>query len=409
MCLIPEGFSEYAADGAWRRDTEPPLDRDVIGWVQRPAGQDIWHPRAGRGVMLVTRGKASKDLGLAEVSPGTGAAQVLFEIPARWEGATYGIEALNSGSACYLMLEAAHHPPELWRVNLAGFSDHADGLSAECIFKLNPAQDSAPLGTGRIIEYRAQDGEIRRATLLLPPNYSEAKRLPVIVEVYGGGIGSEAVHVFGGSDAVLNWHLLSARGYAVLYPDMPLQRGEPMRQLSGLVLPAVDKLIDIGIADPSRLGLMGQSYGGYTTVALITQTKRFRAAVATAGMVDLVSHYGTVTDLGDSQWTGWAENGQGGVGGNLWEKRDAFIENSPLFYFDRVETPLMLVCGTRHPEEAAQACEAFNALRRLNKPVEMRLYENEDHWPGMWSEGAFRDMCAAITGWFDKYLAVPEA
>ena len=228
--------------------------------------------------------------------------------------------------------------------------------------------------------------------------------MPVIVQVYGGDDGSNALHFFGGDESVLNWQILAGQGYGVLYPDMAMKEGDPLRQLPGLVLPAVDKLVELGIADPERVGLMGHSFGGYCVLALLTLTTRFRAAVASAAAVNFTSFYGALTEGGDSMWLGWVERGQPRMGGSLWEKREAYIENSPLFYFDRVDTPLLLVCGTRHPEEAAQAGEAFSALRRLGKRVEARLYEGEDHPPVMWSEPSTRDLCSRVVSWFDEYL-----
>jgi len=401
FCLIPGGFCEFATDGSWRRKVQPRLEREVVGWVQRPTELELWCPAGDEGLLLVTRDARTKNMGLARVEPASGTGSVLVEVEAHWQGETFGVEALADGSGCYLLLEAAHHPPEVWHVSITN-------PKPKCLFKLNPALADLALGSSRVIEYRALDGEVRRAALLLPTDYEEGRRLPVVVEVYGGGTGSEGRHVFGGSAAVFNWQLLAARGYAVLWPDMPLSNGDPMRQLPGLVLPAVDRLIDLGIGDPTRLGLIGQSYGGYCVLALITETPRFRAAVAVAGTVDLISHYGSLSASGDSRWLGWAESGQGGLGGSLWEKRAAFIENSPLFYLDRVETPLLLVCGTREPEEASQAGEAFSALRRLDKHVEARLYEGEDHWPGMWTETSFRDMCRAVIGWFDQHLGLAQ-
>jgi dipeptidyl aminopeptidase/acylaminoacyl peptidase len=217
-------------------------------------------------------------------------------------------------------------------------------------------------------------------------------------------MGSNWRHRFGGAQGVLHAQVLASRGYAVLYPDMPAVERDAVRHLLGQVLPALDRLIELGIADPDRLGVMGQNYGGYCVQALLTQTGRFRAAVSSAGATNLTSAYGALTPDGHSRWTGWLETGQGRAGGSLWERRDAYIENSPLFYLDRVSTPLLLICGSAHPEEPQQAGEAFGALRRLGKRVELRVYHGEGHWPGTWSEASYRDVCGRILAWFDTYL-----
>ena len=107
--------------------------------------------------------------------------------------------------------------------------------------------------------------------------------------------------------------------------------------------------------------------------------------MVSAVYANLTSVYGALDEHGHSRLLGWCETGQARLGGSLWERRDAYVENSPLFYLDRVTTPLLLASGTVHPampNEAAQAGEVFSALRRLGQRVELRLYEGEDHAPG---------------------------
>jgi dipeptidyl aminopeptidase/acylaminoacyl peptidase len=166
----------------------------------------------------------------------------------------------------------------------------------------------------------------------------------------------------------------------------------------------VNQLVELGIADPERVGVMGNSYGGYCTLGLLVQTGRFRAAVANAGFYDLVSAYITMDPTGISRWLGWAESGQGRMGGSLWEKRNAYIENSPLYYLDRVTTPVLLTCGSEDMVPPAQAAGVFVGLRRLGKEAELREYEGEGHWTGMWSEPAYRDLAERVPAWLDEHL-----
>ena len=404
LCLSREGYREFSPDGSYRRKVNPELDRAIIGWAQPPTAPNVWLPLGSRDILVVTRDDRNKNTGLARINAQSGEAIMLTEFPKRWHGYTYALEAglaaPDGRSTVYMLLESSDHPVGVWKLVLDAASP-----DPQLLFPFNRALESIALGTSRLIEYRTLDGEKRRATLMLPPEYEEGQQVPVVVEVYAGGIGSEAVHVFGGSDALLNWQVLAGRGCAVLYPDMPLKPGGPLGQLPGLVLPAIDALIELGIADPARIGLMGHSFGGYTVLALLTQSTRFRAAVAASGLANLTSFYGVLTDGGDSAWIGWLENGLPGMGGSLWEKPLAYVENSPLFYMDQVETPLLLICGTKWPDEPAQWGEAFSALRRLNKRVEARFYEGEDHGLGMWSEGSFRDVCSRILIWFDEHLS----
>jgi dipeptidyl aminopeptidase/acylaminoacyl peptidase len=146
--------------------------------------------------------------------------------------------------------------------------------------------------------------------------------------------------------------LFATRGYAVLLPDSPQEPGTPMADLAKTVLPGVNKVIEMGIADPNKLGVMGQSNGGYSTMALIVQTKRFKAAMEADGMADLIGMYGEMDQAGSAYGTPNLEHGQNRLGGTPWEVRERYIENSPIFYLDRVETPLLILHGAEDTEVA---------------------------------------------------------
>jgi dipeptidyl aminopeptidase/acylaminoacyl peptidase len=168
-------------------------------------------------------------------------------------------------------------------------------------------------------------------------------------------------------------------------------------------MPGVDRAVDLGIADPERLGVMGHSYGGYSTLSLIVQTTRFKAAVDSAGPANLVSFYGVMHKSGGAGGIGWSETGQGGMIDTPWQVRDRYIENSPLFYLDRVETPLLIVQGTLDLI-TPQSDEVFVALRRLGKEVVYAKYAGEDHWE---VRGALptRRLLEQVIGWFDAHLS----
>jgi dipeptidyl aminopeptidase/acylaminoacyl peptidase len=170
-------------------------------------------------------------------------------------------------------------------------------------------------------------------------------------------------------------------------------------------MPGVDKAIALGIADPERLGITGHSYGGYSTLSMIVQTTRFKAAVASAGPGNLVSLYGTLRDDGSSGMIGWSETGQGRMGGTPWEQRERYLANSPVLYLDRVQTPLLIVQGgLDQAVPAAQADEIFVGLRRLGKPVAYARYEGEEHWQGTWGRANVVDYWTRVLGWFDRYV-----
>jgi dipeptidyl aminopeptidase/acylaminoacyl peptidase len=224
------------------------------------------------------------------------------------------------------------------------------------------------------------------------------------VRVYGGTKGSEVrAYYFGLEGAGFsNMQMLATRGYAVLYPDIPQRVGTPMRDIAAAVLPAVDKVIELGIADPERLGVFGQSYGGYSTISLLVQTSRFKGALMSAGLADLVSNYGTFSG-GSASGIGWSETGQALMVGTPWEYRERYLENSPIFYLDRVTTPLLIVHGDRDEAvSVAQGDEVFVGLRRLGKEVEYRRYGGEGHVPQ--GRANVADYWNAVIGWFDRWV-----
>jgi len=200
----------------------------------------------------------------------------------------------------------------------------------------------------------------------------------LIVLVYGGQAISNQANRFGGFEIgtpCFNVQLLATRGYAVLMPDAPQKLGTPMLDLAKAILPGVNKVIDMGIADASKLGVMGHSYGGYSTIALITQTARFKAAIEAAGFADLVGTYGEMDSDGTAFGASIGETGQARLGGTPWQVRDRYIENSPFFYLDRIHTPLLILHGSEDSAVAAfLGDELFVALRRLGKSVEYARY-----------------------------------
>jgi dipeptidyl aminopeptidase/acylaminoacyl peptidase len=167
----------------------------------------------------------------------------------------------------------------------------------------------------------------------------------------------------------------------------------------------VNKTIEMGVADQDRLGLMGHSYGGYSTLSLIVQTKRFKAAMDVDGLADLIGAYGAMQEGGAAFGTSIAEQGQGLMGGTPWQFLKRYLENSPIFYLDRVETPLLIVHGasdTTVPPFLGD--EVFVGLRRLGKKVEYARYEGEGHSPSYWSYANQVDFCNRMISWFDLYL-----
>lgn len=268
-----------------------------------------------------------------------------------------------------------------------------------------------------LIEYRATEGDSQKALLLLPFGYEAGKRYPLITYVYAGDVQTDTSSyplIEKTFSSAFNLNLLASHGYAVLVPSIPLESpatgSDAHIEAPKGVIAAVDRAIDLGIADPERLGVMGHSYGGYTTYSLITYTQRFKAAVSQAGLSNLVSLYGTFyTPLRYDEyaheasfWPALAESGQLRMGNKPWDDLWRYLRNSPLYYVDRVQTPVMIVHGDIDYAPIQQSEEFFMALYRMGKEAKFVRYWGEGHVIS--SPANIRDMWRRIFGWFDEHL-----
>jgi dipeptidyl aminopeptidase/acylaminoacyl peptidase len=363
-------------------------------------------PSQGASQLVLTRDNGGKQDGVYRIDLTTGRSAKLIE---RGQCYTCGnlrrqITASKDGLQVALLAEDAQHDQDLW-ISPATFKN------PRRLTDLNPQFDKIRMGAARLIEWLSDDGDRLQGTLLLPSNYESGKRFPLVVWIYGGAFLSEDFDRFGGAyRGPFNMQLLATRGYAVLLPDAPQHLGTPMLDLAKTVLPGINKTIEMGIADPDRLGIMGHSYGGYSTLALIVQTGRFKAAIEACGPGDLIGNYGAMNKDGTAFGISIDELGQGLMGGTPWELRPKYIENSPFFYLDRIETPLLIVQGGADDSVGPfLADQLFVSLRRLGKSVEYVKYEGEEHSPLYWSYLHQLDMCRRIISWLDKYLRIPNS
>jgi len=364
-------------------------------------GNFLWSPDGGQSTVILTFDQEARQSGFYKVELRGGETARLLE-----KGQCYTcvntndhVSAVPNGSELVYFSQDSQHYDDLW---ISDFTFR----SPQRLTHINPALDRYEFGKARLVEWRSLDGVPLQGSLLLPSGYEEGKRYPLVVWVYGGASGSDRVNNFGVEyGAVNNFQLLATRGYAVLFPDAPQHPGTPMADLAKAVLPGVDKVIEMGIADPDRLGVIGHSYGGYSALSLIVQTKRFKAAIVEDGTADLIAAYGQMGKNGTAFGTSLAEQGQELMGGTPWEYRNRYIENSPVFFFDRIETPVLIVHGASDATIAAfLGDEIFVGLRRLGQEVDYAKYEGEDHSPTYWSYANQLDLCNRVIAWFNEHL-----
>lgn len=377
-------------------------DRTVLEVAAPAGGGRFWSPD-DNSLLVLARDDKTKNTGYWRIDLSSGSTERIFEEPRYFSrDSIFTTDISRDGKTVVYVVQDPQHPEDIW-VSGPGFDDRHQ------LTHINPNVDHLAFGKVQIIHWRSSDGQQLNGALLLPANYQEGKRYPLIVDVYGGSLRSDTANRFGLSGAgVENLQILATRGYAVLLPDTPLHKKTPMSDLLKTVLPGVDRAIDVGVADPDRLGVMGHSYGGYSTLSLIVQTSRFRAAVDSAGPSDLISDYGAMEKDGSAGAIGWAETGQGGMEGTPWQFRDRYIENSPIFYLDRVVTPLLIIQGELDQAVPPwQADQVFVGLRRLGKEVVYAKYAGEEHWEGTWSAANAEDYWNRVLTWFDKHLGAP--
>src|SRR4030095_16122509 len=152
-----------------------------------------------------------------------------------------------------------------------------------------------------------------------------------------------------------------------MQPSVNLEIGFPGEAWMKGVSAAAKKRMQMGVADPERLGVQGTSYGGYATNLLITQTNRFKAAINISGKVNMISFYIDSPRLGDRN-TNAPEKSKQRIVAPLWQQPQKYIAHSAIMFADRIKTPLLLMTGEQdHNVPARQAMEMYYALRRLNR------------------------------------------
>jgi dipeptidyl aminopeptidase/acylaminoacyl peptidase len=207
------------------------------------------------------------------------------------------------------------------------------------------------------------------------------------------------------SRSIINIPYYISNGYIVFIPDIAYQVGYPGQSAFDDIVSGVLTLTEKPYINKDKIGIQGQSWGGYQVAYLITRTNMFAAAGAGAPVSNMISAYGGIRwESGMSRMFQYEKN-QSRIGGSLWEKPLQYIENSPIFFADKVNTPLFM---THNDNDGAvpwyQGIEYFTALRRLGKPVWMLNYNNDAHNLRFESWGNRMDLSIRMAQFFNHYL-----
>ncbi|MFC3880842.1 prolyl oligopeptidase family serine peptidase [Algoriphagus namhaensis] len=272
------------------------------------------------------------------------------------------------------------------------------------VSNLNPQQSNVNWGSVELVNYLANDGTPLQGLLYKPENFDPNKKYPMMVYFYERS--SDGMHRYRSpapSASTINIPYFVSNDYLVLVPDIKYDLGLPGPSAYNCIIPAVQEVMAMGFVDADNMAIQGQSWGGYQVAYLITQTNMFKAAGAGAPVVNMTSAYGGIRwGTGMSRMFQY-EQTQSRIGGTLWDKPLYYIENSPLFFMDRVKTPVLIM---HNDEDGAvpwyQGIEMFMALKRLNSPAWLLQYNGEDH--NLRQRKNRKDLSIRLSQFFDHYL-----
>ena len=246
---------------------------------------------------------------------------------------------------------------------------------------LNTQQSNYLWGSAELFKWKAYTGKLTEGVLYKPENFDSTKKYPMIVYFYERN--NATLHNYiapAPTPSRLNISYFVSNGYVVFVPDIWYTTGHPGKSAYDYIVSGTRSLIKKGFIDSTRIGLQGQSWGGYQTAYLITQTNLYKAAWAGAPVGNMFSAYGGIRWESGLNRQFQYEHSQSRIGATIWEKPNLYIENSPLFHLPKVKTPLVIMANDADGAVPwYQGIELFTAMRRLNKPVWMLNYNGEAH------------------------------
>ncbi len=255
--------------------------------------------------------------------------------------------------------------------------------NAKQLSNANPQQAEYRWGSIELVEWTDLNGEQLSGMLVKPENFDPNRKYPMIVNFYERS--SNRLHQHRAPyphRSTINYSFYANQGYLIFNPDVPYRVGYPGESAYNAVMPGVTALINQGFVDEARIALQGHSWGGYQVAYLITKTNLFRCAESGAPVVNMFSAYGGIRWGSGLSRMFQYENTQSRIGGTIWDTPLRYLENSPLFFLDKVETPVLIL---HNDKDGAvpwyQGIEFFVAMRRLGKPAWMLNYNDEPHWP----------------------------
>jgi len=345
--------------------------------------------------MLSMFNEESKNSGAASFNPKKKSVKQLIEGPYSFR--SFKLAQEDKKDRLLFTKESFEEFPNLWSTNI-------NFKSPKQITEANPQQDEYNWGTAEMVEWTSLDGKPLRGMLIKPENFDPNKKYPMIVNFYeksSDGLHRHRAPSYGRS--TINYPFYTSQGYVIFNPDVYYRDGYPGESAFNCVIPGITMLIEKGFIDKDNIGVQGHSWGGYQIAYLVTKTDIFKAAESGAPVANMISAYG-----GIRWWTGLSrqfqyEHTQSRIGGTPWEYPQRYIENSPIFNIDKINTPLLIMHNDKDGHVPwYQGIEFFVSLRRLSKPSWFLNYNDEPHWPLKMQNR--KDFNLRMSQFFDYYL-----
>lgn len=423
-------------------DAPPAWAGEVTPLVEGPGVErgPHWSPD-GRWIAFTSTGQRPEPIGLGDVfvvSPEGGAPRMLAETPNRsgsiigWSGDSRdvylvetvgttrhviavpvegdGIRQLTSGAGVLGSVSLSRDAGQMafsWETTDTPsdvFVSPVEAYEPQRVTDLHKDVPRPAMGRTELLTWTAPDGLEIEGLLTYPVNYREGRRYPLILNVHGGPAGAFS-QSFTGAPSIYMLQYFAQEGYAVLRPNPrgSTGYGKEFRYANfqdwgygdfSDLMSGVDRVIEMGVAHPDSLLLMGWSYGGYMTSWAVTQTDRFQAASMGAGLPNLISMT-TTTDIPDYL--------VGHMGVEFWEDYERYERHSAMYHIANVVTPTQVIHGAEDRRVPfTQGQEFYSALVRRGVPTEMIVYPRTQHGP---SEPKFlMDVSERILAWFKKNL-----
>ena len=404
----------------------------IAGWLKDDAAiliydrYDLWRfdPNGAAAPVLLTNGRKAQrrfryirtDDEQRFIEPGTKLLLSVFEEPTKKAG--YAWLDLSNNNLTQVQLEDynfSNRPfkaknAEKWvftRENFQVFPDLLYGndlKTGKKISDANPQQRNYSWGTAELVEWASLDGIPLQGILYKPENFDPKKQYPMMVYFYERmSDGLHRYHTPAPGRSSINFSFYASRGYLVFIPDIPYRIGYPGESCYNAVIPGVTALINKGFVDKARIGVQGHSWGGYQIAYLLTRTNIFKCAESGAPVVNMFSAYGGIRWGSGLSRSAQYERTQSRIGGSPWQYPLRYIENSPLFAADKIQTPVLILHNDK--DDAVpwyQGIEFYVAMRRLSNPAWLLNYNGEPH--GITKKQNRKDFQLRMQQFFDHYL-----